>query len=71
MIILESKPPDRKVHKGTSDTSCLLIASSNKNLTLSHVVPKLSVCGLLTKDQYLFTYSPEELNIAKVAGFNS
>lgn len=70
-MILESNPPDKKVHKGTSDTSCLLIASSNKNFTLSQVTEKLSVCGLDAKDQYLFTCNPDELKIAELAGFNS
>ena len=36
VIILESNPPDRKVHKGTSETSCLVIASFNKNSTFYH-----------------------------------
>ena len=38
-----TNPPERKVHNGTSETSCLVIASFSKYLTLSHVVPKLSV----------------------------
>ena len=58
-------PPERKVHRGTSETNCFVIASFSKNLTFSHVVPKLSVCGLDFNFQYLFIVKPDLLKIAK------
>ena len=69
--MLESKPPDKNVQSGTSDTNCLFILSSNKYLTFIQVSSKESTCGLLINFQYLWTNNPYLLNIAKLAGFNS
>ena len=62
---LESNPPDRKVHKGTSETSCLVIASFKRKSKCSQVCAKFSVCGLLFNFQYLSICNPERLKIAK------
>ena len=69
--MLESNPPDRKVHSGTSETSCLVIESFKRNSRWLQVWSKFSVCGSLFNFQYLSICNPERLKTAKWAGFNS
>ena len=69
--MLESNPPDKKVQIGLSETSWLVIESFKKYFIFSQVFPKLSVCSLDFKLQYLVRCKPDLLNTPKWAGFSS
>ncbi|MNP18111.1 hypothetical protein D3C76_1105690 [compost metagenome] len=70
-IAEESNPPDKKVHKGTSPTSCLLIASTNKDSKCSTASSSFSVYSSALRVQYSFKLNSVGEKVIKFPGGTS
>src|ERR1700733_11044264 len=68
---LESRPPDSRLHNGTSATVCRCTVSVSRSRTVAAVAARSSVCGRDGKDQYVATRVPARPTTATDPSRNS